>query len=272
MVWASLSDENKCTLLSYINKYDSLPEKEFVIKNWTTLANSGSDIKLAFDTVNQLKGAFYFSEGSEFNLLIGDVDFNWSEALDSILDKKISFVTTSEISEKLNPQYNLSQLGFAGTTDLDLKMKSDISLDFKPLQEAHIDDLIYFIKLNYPKRYLDLYYKDDNFLPLLQYAKEVEKWAYLAFIEGEIMGYVSYFKSKIPLIGVDCAFVADLVIHRDIRGKGAAVALQSYAYQEFYASGLNWVLGSIFPDNLASIKQAIKLNRSNHINLINFLP
>ncbi len=88
------------------------------------------------------------------------------------------------------------------------------------------------------------------------------------YLKGVIVGYVSYFNSTIPLLGLKCAFVADLVIHKEMRGREYAYFLQSSAYKDLKSNSIDWVLGSIFPDNHASMNQAKKLGRTNMINLV----
>lgn len=66
---------------------------------------------------------------------------------------------------------------------------------------------------------------------------------------------------ELPLAGVSCALVDDILVLPEYRGRGIAAILQNFAYANLNRTGINWITGNIDPENPASLRQAEKANR-----------
>ena len=66
---------------------------------------------------------------------------------------------------------------------------------------------------------------------------------------------------ELPLTGVACALVDDIIVRPEHRGRGLAPRLQEFACARLRAAGLRWVAGNIDLDNPASMRQAQKAGR-----------
>jgi len=273
MKWTNDYAANGNNLVSFFLKWTNFSnlQTEEVITYWKNIESSDAELFFAIDKSNECQGVFCEVKGAGFNLFIGNPNFDWSFSLSSLFNRNISFVTTSEISNKLDLKFKISQHGLIGLTTTPTHLEnSEHFLSFESFHQDKVSEVSIFLQNHYPKLYLDLYYTDNNFSNLKNFTNHSDKWGYLAYFKGELVGYVSYFSSTIPLLGQKCAFVADLVIHEEMRGRGHAYFLQSNAYKILINNKIKWILGSIFPENIASIKQAKKLGRENLINLVDF--
>lgn len=88
-------------------------------------------------------------------------------------------------------------------------------------------------------------------------------WCYCAFEPrlNRVIGFCLYLGFLVPLCGVPCAVVGDIVVHPDFRGKGVASCLQRFAYHDLQQKKVAWVCGNILASNRASLNMAGFLGR-----------
>ena len=277
MIWISFHKESQ--LDEFLDSIDQLIAKElnlltesdkpFFYDYWLHRLNLGESYLLKEN--NKVIGFLnYFPMTNKHwerpvdNFLFIDPDFKDPIELPVEIQGNLELTTNMHFSEaELLGEYKHKIFTHTYVRKIDTIIQpKNQSFQYMPMNSHHLSEILGFY---------DHGFQDNTSVGDVKMLKhEIERivnkhsgWAYVMIDPKteKVAGFASYVKQILPMYGTPAAFVSDIVIVPEFRGKGFAESLQTYAYNELQYHNIQWVFGSIRPTNLASIKQAEKLSR-----------
>ena len=138
-------------------------------------------------------------------------------------------------------------------------MTNDPDVEHVSLDSTHIDAATALIT----KEEGDTYYRQELKRMIEENLHAHYGFGYCSISRhsGSVVAVVFYEGFEMPLTGTPCMLVSDIVVSAEYRRRGIATRLQQFVYGDMQRRGIRWVLGNIDAENVASRRQAEKLDR-----------
>jgi GNAT superfamily N-acetyltransferase len=184
--------------------------------------------------------------------------------------KETEYFITPVLNSSCNPTFTISdstitvnQINYEKHLTTSRRSLEPHDIKFMELQDHMVEEVQGIVIPEYIGESLPEFYIPSLKREIRNSVTYNSAWCFCAKsqVTGKIIAFSLYLAFDLPLSGVPCALVGDIIVIPEMRNKGIGTKLQKYSYRKLRKKGINRVCGNIDTSNTPSLRHVKKLKR-----------